>query len=135
MSQTDTRALIERYFDALNASDFGAMEALLHDDVAHDINQGGRQIGRDALRAHTASRAAHYDETFKDIEIMVSDGGLRAAAELTIDGRYQRTADGMPAANGQHYALRAGMFFDIDDGRITRVTTYFNRADWIAQLS
>jgi len=135
VSQTDTRKLIARYFATLNASDYDAMEGLLHEDVAHDIAQGDRQIGREAFRAYQVQRAAHYDETFQDIEIMVSESGLRAAAELTIDGRYQRTEKGMPEASGQRYALRAGVFFDIDDGRITRATTHYNLNDQVAQLS
>ncbi|WP_306119587.1 MULTISPECIES: ketosteroid isomerase-related protein [unclassified Roseitalea] len=135
MSADETRALIERYFQAFNASDYDAMEALLHEDVAHDINQGGREIGRDAFRRFNAEMARHYDETLRDIEIMVSQGGNRAAAEFTVDGRYMATAEGLPPADGQHYSIPAGIFFDIDDGRISRVTTYYNLGQWIAQIS
>lgn len=135
MSQSDTRALIERYFQAFNSSDYDAMEALLHEDVAHDINQGGRQIGRAAFRQFNAQMARHYDENLRDIEIMVSTSGVRAAAEFTVDGRYNETADGLPPASGQAYSLPAGIFFEIDDGAISRVTTYYNLTDWIAQVS
>ena len=43
--------------------------------------------------------------------------------------------DGLPAANGQTYRLPAGSFFSLKDGQITRVVTYYNLADWIAQVS
>lgn len=135
MSQADTRALIERYFSAFNASDFDAMEHLLHEDVAHDINQGGREIGRDAFRRFNAMMSRHYRETLRDIEIMVSESGVRAAAEFTVDGEYIATAEGLPPADGQSYSLPAGIFFEVDDGRISRVTTYYNLKQWIAQIS
>ena len=135
MSHSETRALIERYFAAFNASDYDAMEALLHEDVAHDINQGGREIGREAFRLFNAQMARHYDETLRDIEIMVSESGVRAAAEFTVDGRYNETAKGLPPASGQAYSLSAGIFFEIDDGQISRVTTCYNLKDWIAQVS
>lgn len=135
VSQAETRALIERYFEAFNASDHDAMEALLHEDVAHDINQGGREIGRAAFRQFNAMMSPHYREQLRDIEIMVSQSGVRAAAEFTVDGDYLMTADGFPPANGQSYSLPAGIFFEVDDGRISRVTTYYNVTEWIAQVS
>ena len=33
------------------------------------------------------------------------------------------------------YILPAGTFFAIRDGKIARVTTYYNLTDWIAQVS
>jgi len=40
--------LIQRYYTAFNAQDTETFLSLLTDDVIHDINQGGRAIGRDA---------------------------------------------------------------------------------------
>lgn len=135
MAKTETEALIARYFAAFNASDFDAMATCLHEDVAHDINQGAREIGADAFRAFNMAMARHYDETLRDIEIMVSDSGVRACAEFTVDGRYMETAEGLPPATGQHYSLPAGIFFEVDDGVITRVTTYYNLEDWKRQVT
>ncbi|MEL6919520.1 MAG: ketosteroid isomerase-related protein [Pseudomonadota bacterium] len=135
MSSTQTADLIKRYFEAFNASDYSAMEALLHEDVAHDINQGGREIGRDAFRQFNAQMARHYKETLRDVEIMVSQSGNRAAAEFTVDGTYIETTPAMPQARGQRYAIPAGIFFDVEDGAITRVTTYYNAEAWKAQVS
>ena len=44
-------ALIERYYTAFNAMDIEGILACLTDDVAHDINQGDRESGKDAFRA------------------------------------------------------------------------------------
>jgi len=134
MTETETRALIERYLAAFNAGDSDGMLECLHEDVAHDINQGGREIGKEKFRWFNAEMTRHYDEWLADIVIMVADGGVRAAAEFTVHGTYKATAEGLPPANGQSYTLPAGIFFEVDDELISRVTTYYNLEDWIAQV-
>lgn len=59
----------------------------------------------------------------------------RAAAEYVVNGTYLATDAGLPEAQGQRYRLSAGSFFDITDGKISRVTTRYNLSDWIAQVS
>ncbi|MEO1747785.1 MAG: ketosteroid isomerase-related protein [Pseudomonadota bacterium] len=135
MSADATYKLVQNYVNAFNASDYDTMEALLYEDVVHDINQGGREIGREAFRNFNASMARHYRETLRDIEIMVSTSGNRAAAEFTVDGTYLETAPNLPEARGQKYAISAGIFFDVDDGKISRVTTYYNVEAWKAQVA
>ena len=131
----DDAALIERYLAAFNASDWSAMLDCLHEDVAHDLNEGGREIGHAAFRDFLAMMARHYRETLSDIVVMTAANSGRAAAEYTVHGEYLATAPGLPEANGQRYAVPAGQFFEIDDGKITRVTTYYNLKAWIAAVS
>jgi steroid delta-isomerase-like uncharacterized protein len=135
MTAADTRALIERYLDAFNARSIAGMLAVLDEDVVHDVNQGGRRIGRDAFESWAIHMARCYEETVADVVVMTAEDGGRAAAEYTVRGIYRETEDGLPEARGQSYALPAGTFFEVDDGRITRVTTYYNLEDFIAQVS
>lgn len=135
MTDISTSDVLQAYFHAFNASDFDAMAALLDDDVVHDINQGGREVGLEKFRWFLAMMAQHYDETVSDLVIMVADGGVRAAAEFTISGTYLVTAEGLPKADKQKYSVPVGQFFEVDEGKITRVTTYYNLQDWIAQVS
>ena len=135
MSETETRELIERYLAAFNMADAEGMLVCLSEDVAHDINEGGREIGKDRFRVFLGMMARHYREELSDIAIMVAPGGARAAAEFTVRGTYLATAEGLPEANGQRYTLPAGIFFDVDDGLISRVTTYYNLAAWTEQVA
>jgi steroid delta-isomerase-like uncharacterized protein len=134
MNGETARRLVAAYLQAFNDGDSPAMLALLHEDVAHDINQGGREIGVEAFRLFNASMSAHYREHLQDIVIMANEDGSRAAAEFTVKGAYLATAGGLPEANGQRYSLPAGIFFEIEDDRIIRVTTHYNLRDWIAQV-
>jgi steroid delta-isomerase-like uncharacterized protein len=134
-TRIDTAALVRRYYDAFNAQDSEGMLACLTDDVIHDINQGERRTGKERFRAFNARMAHHYREQLENIAVMVSKDGTRAAAEFNVNGTYLTTDSGLPEAKGQTYVLPAGTFFAIRDGKIARVTTYYNLTDWIAQVS
>lgn len=127
--------LVTRYYDAFNRGDTDAMLALVSDDVRHDVNQGGVRTGRAAFAEFSAHMARCYREHLSDIVVMASPDGTRAAAEFIVEGEYLATDEGLPEARGQRYRLPAGTFFSIEGGRITRVTTYYNLKDWIAQVS
>jgi steroid delta-isomerase-like uncharacterized protein len=127
-------ALIRAYYTAFNAGDFAAMVALLADDVIHDINQGARETGRAAFAAFMERMNASYRERLEDIVILTEPAGTRAAAEFTVHGTYLKADPGLPPAHGQTYVLPAGAFFDIRDGRIARVTNFYNLEDWLAQV-
>lgn len=127
--------IVHRYFAAFNASDTDAMLACLTPDVAHHVNEGQVRTGPDAFAAFCAHMTRCYRETLTDMVILSDPTGTRAAAEYTVNGTYLATDEGLPEARGQTYCLPAGSFFDIRDGRIARVTTYYNLADWIRQVS
>jgi steroid delta-isomerase-like uncharacterized protein len=129
------RATIQAYFDAFNAGDGDAMLALVTDDVEHHVNQGAVRHGRAAFAEFCAHMGVSYREELRDMVILASADGMRAAAEFVVDGEYLQTDPGLPEARGQRYILPAGSFFALRDGRITRVTTYYNLTDWIAQVS
>lgn len=128
-------ALVLDYYAAFNRGDWNAMLALLADDVAHDLNQGARETGRDAFTAFLARMERSYREQLRDIVVMPSPDGSRAAAEYVVHGEYLADDAGLPAAKGQRYVLPGGAFFDLRDGKISRVTNYYNLEDWIAQVS
>jgi steroid delta-isomerase-like uncharacterized protein len=134
MNREASLALIARYYTAFNAGDSEGMLACLSNDVAHDINQGGRQDGKAAFRTFLAHMDRCYRERLTDIVIMANDDGSRASAEFIVHGEYLATDEGLPEAAGQTYVLPAGAFFDVEEGAISRVSVYYNLADWIAQV-
>ncbi|MBN8885424.1 MAG: nuclear transport factor 2 family protein [Rudaea sp.] len=126
--------LIRRYYAAFNAGDWDGMLGCLSEDVVHDINQGKHETGKPAFRAFLAHMERCYREQLRDIVVMAAENGDRGSAEFVVHGEYLATDEGLPPANGQKYVLPAGAFFDIRDGRITRVTNYYNLPNWTAQV-
>ena len=135
MSHAPTKDLIAAYYDAFNRGEPEAMEAMLHDDFEHHVNEGGIRRGKDGFAAVNRHMSETYRENLTDMVIFANEDGSRAAAEFVVNGEYLRTDPGLPEARGQHYVLPAGAFFALRDGRIARVTTYYNLADWIRQVS
>ncbi|MCV2446856.1 ketosteroid isomerase-related protein [Paracoccus sp. DMF] len=130
----DTKALIAAYYDAFNAGRTDEMLAYLHDEVEHHVNEGGIRRGKAAFAAFNAHMTRSYQERLTDIVIFANEAGDRAAAEFVVNGTYLATDEGLPEAKGQTYVLPAGTFFTIKDGKIARVTTYYNLADWTRQM-
>ena len=126
--------MLEAYYQAFNSGDRETMFSLLAEDVVHDLNQGGSETGLAAFRAFMERMDRCYQETLEDMVIFKSDDGTRAAAEFTVRGKYLATDEGLPEATGQTYLLPAGAFFTLRDGKIARVTMYYNLQEWLRQI-
>ncbi|MBA1189999.1 SnoaL-like domain-containing protein [Pseudomonas entomophila] len=127
--------LVQAYYAAFNAGDMPGFLALLSEDVVHDINQGERQMGKQAFAAFMDKMNRCYRERLTDLVVMQNAEGDRAAAEFVVHGQYLTDDEGLPAANGQTYVLPAGAFFYIHVGKIARVSNYYNLNDWLEQVA
>ena len=126
---------VRAYYAAFNARDTDGMLALLTEDVAHGINQGGRELGRDAFARFMAGMDESYEERLEDLVVLTEPTGTRAAAEFVVHGTYKRSAPGLPEAKGQTYVLAAGAFFTLRDGKVARVDNFYDLQDWLRQVS
>ncbi len=133
-ARSETAALIRRYYEAFNAGDRSGMLRLLGQNVVHDINQGASVSGVGAFTRFLEHMDRCYAEQVEELVVMANESGDRAAAEFYIRGEYLVTDEGLPEAAGQKYHLRVGAFFDVAEGRIQRVTNYYNLQDWIRQV-
>ena len=130
-----TEDLIRRYYVAFNRSgDREAFLTMLDPTVEHDLNNAGREIGVPAFRTFMQRMDRCYYEQITGLVVFASEDGARAAAEFTVLGTYRETDDGLPPASGQTYRLPAGAFFEIRDGRVGRVTMYYNLKEWLRQI-
>lgn len=129
-----TAALISTYYQRFNVGDRTGFLDLLTDDVIHDLNQGGREQGKVAFAAFLARMDRCYREQVSDLVVLVNDTADRAAAEFIIDGSYVQTDEGLPPARGQTYRLPVGAFFTVRDGRVARISNFYNLHDWLRQV-
>jgi hypothetical protein len=51
-----------------------------------------------------------------------------------VRGEYLATDEGLPEAAGQRYLLPAGAFFELKEGKVARVTMYYNLQEWLRQI-
>lgn len=132
--QQQAHDLIQTYYTTFNAGDREAFLALLTEDVVHEINQGGAEGGRAAFRTFLGRMDRCYREQVCDLVVFATEDGARGAAEFYIEGEYLVTDEGLPPAAGQRYRLRVGAFFELKDGRVSRVTNYYNLQEWLRQV-
>jgi len=125
---------VQDYYAAFNSGDREGMLALLTDDVVHEINESATESGKAAFREFLGRMDHSYQETVEDLVVFNCDDATRAAAEFFIRGKYLVTGTGLPEATGQTYHLRVGAFFDLRDGKISRVTNHYNLRSWLRMV-
>lgn len=130
-----SRATLKSYYAAFNAGDAAGMLACLTDDIEHRVNEGAIRRGKELFAEFCSHMGVSYRERLADMVIFVNEDATRGAAEFVVHGEYLKTDPGLPEARGQRYVLPAGAFFDLRDGKIARVTTFYNLNDWVAQVS
>lgn len=134
MAAAITRKLIKRYYTAFNAQDTDTMLDCLGAGFVHDVSQGERRKGKQRFAEFLAHMHNCYHEQLSDIAVMTSTDGSRAAAEFKLKGKYLETDEGLPPEDGQTCRLTVGAFFDVKDGKITRVSTHYSLPDWTRQV-
>lgn len=120
-----SRAVVEAYFAAINADAFAELAGVFAEDV--EIHTVGAEpvVGREAALAHfpevLANYAEHSDRVTRWIE-------TRDAIVTEIDFAGKLT-DGRPVV------FPALDVFDLRDGRIARVTTWYDTRDVRRQVA
>ena len=129
------KSVLDQYYQAFNAGNYEGMLALLSDDVLHEPSQGEPRQGKPLFREFLQHMERCYKEQVIDPVIFVNEDGTRAAAEFMLTGTYLQTDSDLPPAKGQMYRLRVGTFFELANGRITRVSNHYNLNHWLRQIS
>ncbi|HLP94110.1 MAG TPA: ketosteroid isomerase-related protein [Saprospiraceae bacterium] len=127
--------IVQQYYDAFNRQDWEGMLTHLSEDIRHEVNQGDPRIGKDLYRAFLQHMDECYAETLTDMVFFTETAGKRVAVEFTVNGIYKKTDGDLVPARGQQYVLPAGAFLEVHNGKITRVTTYYNLPLWIKLVS
>ena len=127
-------ALVTQYYEAFNHQNTGAMLECVTDTLVHEVNQGETRVGKQVFSAFLDHMNSRYHEQISDLVVMASNDGTRAAAEFHLDGKYLMTDEGLPEADGQTYSLRVGAFFELEGGKISRVSTHYNLSHWTQQV-
>lgn len=135
----DAERIVRAYYAAFNAGGGDGFLALLTEDVAHDICQGRRRVGRDAFGRFMAHMNRCYVERIDALTVLTEPSLSRAAAEFTVHGTYLATdptlPPGTPPARGQTYRMTAGAFFTLRGGQVSRISSHYNLTDWLEQIS
>lgn len=125
-------SLLERWFAAGDAGDFGSFDDFLHPDVVVHAPMGlstegpeaEKEVWRDALRAMPDIR--------HDIQEVINDGSTIAARAI-VTGTLKGDFAGI-AANGRSFKVDQGLFANVRDGKIVEAWEIVDTASLLRQL-
>ena len=127
--------IVQQYYTAFNNKNWAGMLALVNPAIRHEPNQGDVRIGVEKFAEFLGMMDTSYEETLTDMVFFTEPSGKRVAIEFTVNGIYKKGEEGLPEAHGQQYVLPAAAFVEVADGKITRVTTFYNLPLWISLVS
>lgn len=128
-------AIAKEYYQHFNQKNWEGMVSLLHPEVRHEPNQGEPRIGLELFKAFMQHMDESYEETLTEMVFFAEPNDERIAVEFVVNGIYKKAEEGLPAAHNQKYVLPAAAFLGFSEGKISRITTYYNLPLWIKLVS
>ena len=126
---------VQQYYEYFNQKNWQGMLSLLHPEVRHESNQGDVRIGVDKFTDFLKKMDECYEENLTDMVFFTESSNQRIATEFTVNGIYKKADDDLPPAHNQSYVLPAAAFLELKEGKISRVTTYYNLTLWLELVS
>lgn len=115
-------------FNDLRIEDF---LGYVSDDIHALIGPNDATVGKDGLTKTILYYSQYFTmhmafpELFQDVE----GDTITTAALLELHAVYHTTEPGMPEAWGQEMDILGAGFFDVRDGKLTRISMIFNYAE------
>ena len=125
---TTNERLIVDWARLMSAHELGALLQLFTDDAVSSVNRG-----REAI--HTF--AAHFVQAFPDVTVELSSTfatPTHGAAEWVIRGTQRGDLPNIPA-QGKRMEVRGASIMEFAEGKVRRVSDYWDRTVFVAQLS
>lgn len=127
--------IVKQYYACFNERDWEGMLGLVHPEILHEPNQGEARKGIDKFKEFLGQMDEAYEEKLTDMVFFTESTGKRIAVEFVVNGIYKKGDEGFPPARSQKYVLPAGAFLEVKEGKISRVTTYYNLPLWTKLVS
>jgi steroid delta-isomerase-like uncharacterized protein len=127
--------VIEELIAGFNTGDLDRVMALYHDDaIFQEFPLNAEPIvGADLIRhAFTEAVTAFSEISLTAVNVVVE--GDKIASETRQTARYSTTIPGLPEATGQPVDYRFASFLQLEEGKITRDTTYTDLYTLLVQI-
>lgn len=126
---------VQEYYSYFNTKNWEGMLSLLDTQIRHEPNQGEARIGIELFTEFLQKMDDSYEENLTDMVFFSESSNHRVAVEFVVNGIYKKGEEGLPEAKNQTYVLPAAAFLQVTEGKISRVTTYYNLPLWIDLVS
>jgi steroid delta-isomerase-like uncharacterized protein len=122
------KAVAQAYVDAWNKHDSAALDTLLAPDAIHeDFAQNSRQRGKAEVVQFMGRTMATQPDFKMQIKTSIEDG-RHVALEWTYTATYTGPDPTGKQVTNRRISARGASFFDVEKGKITRITDYWDVA-------
>lgn len=120
--------VVRRWIAAINGHDAGRLAAFYQENATtQDIPLGEPRRGREKIVANLSALLSAYPDFHIEITGMV-EAGDSVAVEILTTGTNLNPLRGAPPT-GKAMSIREGMFIRLKDGRIEKMTSYWDRKE------
>ena len=113
----DSKALVSRFFDEVNAGNLEVIDGLFADDFVEHEEFPGLEPTKEGVKKFFATWLAAFPDARMDPHEMVAEGDL-VTARVTMTGTHEGEFLGMPAT-GKRIEVEAIDMIRLRDGRFT----------------
>ncbi len=134
-NEATTVKIVHQFFDAVNAHDTVAIANLFSDNAKGESpNWGEAQTGAKAI-AHEFARNLAADSMLHFTTQHLIDAKNTVVAEYIFKGTITYSASEVPAyMHGKNYEFPACTIFNILNGKITAIKSYFDQVIFLRQM-
>jgi steroid delta-isomerase-like uncharacterized protein len=119
---------------AWNAHDVEAIAAFYTEDCfKEDIAVGKATRGREEMKVLVGGAFRAIPDMRIELVTLFSCGDW-AATEWVMSGSYSSDYPGFPSAAGRRFSVRGASVMELRDGRISRISDYWNFASFLSQV-
>ena len=133
MVRSTAQGLVEHWASVWSSRNVAKVVSIFTDDcVYEDVTMGAVNHGKTELE--TFARAIF--EAFPDFTIYLTsqfDAGSWAGAEWTMSGTHKGDLPGLPAT-GKRFSIRGATVFELQGGKIRRVSDYWDMVSFLKQI-
>jgi steroid delta-isomerase-like uncharacterized protein len=130
----DVDELLKEENAAWNSHDVDKIAKFYTDDcIKEDVAVGVRATGKEAMNAVNRGAFAAVPDMKIELGLIISSGN-KAATEWTMSGSYSGKQPGAPAVVGRPFSMKGATIMQLRDGRISRVSDYWDSALFLRQV-
>jgi len=126
--------VVRRWIAAINEHDVTKLAAFYQEDAAtQDIPLGEPRRGREKIVSNLSALLSAYPDFHIEITNIVESGDSVAIELLTNGTNLKPLRDAPPT--GKAMSIREGMFIRLKEGKISKMTSYWDRREMTGDTS
>jgi steroid delta-isomerase-like uncharacterized protein len=130
----DVEEMLKEENAAWNSHDVDKIATFYTDDcIKEDVAVGVHVRGKEAMKAVNSGAFAAVPDMKIELRLIISSRDT-AATEWTMSGTYSSSHPGAPLVIGRPFSIRGATIMQLREGRISRVSDYWDSAQFVRQV-